>query len=104
MPNSGHIYVDGYDIANPKININAKVRENIGMVFNTSIFPNMTVLENVTLALIQLKKANKEQAVEEALHYLEIVGLKEKANVNPKTLSGAKAAGGNCPGLGASPT
>ena len=81
VPNGGHIYVDGYDIADPKININ-KVRENI--------FPNMTVLENVTLAPIQLKKANKEQAVEEALHYLEIVGLKEKANVNPKTLSGGQ--------------
>ena len=90
VPNGGHIYVDGYDIADPKININ-KVRENIVMVFqHFNLFPNMTVLENVTLAPIQLKKANKEQAVEEALHYLEIVGLKEKANVNPKTLSGGQ--------------
>ena len=90
VPNGGHIYVDGYDIADPKININ-KVRENIGMVFqHFNLFLNMTVLENVTLAPIQLKKANKEQAVEEALHYLEIVGLKEKANVNPKTLSGGQ--------------
>lgn len=88
--NSGHVYVDGYDIADKRTNIDL-VRQNIGMVFqHFNLFPNMTVLENVTLAPIQLKKANKEQAVEEALHYLEIVGLKEKANVNPKTLSGGQ--------------
>ena len=49
-PNSGHIYIDGYDIADPQVNIN-KVRENIGMVFqHFNLFPNMNVLENITLA------------------------------------------------------
>ena len=90
IPNGGHVYVDGYDIADPKVNIN-KVRENIGMVFqHFNLFPNMSVLENITLAPVQLKKETKEEAERDALHYLEVVGLKEKANVNPKTLSGGQ--------------
>ena len=89
VPNGGHVYVDGYDIADPKVNIN-KVRENIGMVFqHFNLFPNMSVLDNITLAPVQLGKASKA-AEEEALHYLDLVGLKEKANVNPQTLSGGQ--------------
>lgn len=90
IPNGGHVYVDGYDIADPKVDIN-KVRENIGMVFqHFNLFPNMSVLDNITLAPVQLKKADKATAQKEALHYLDIVGLKDKANVNPKTLSGGQ--------------
>lgn len=90
VPNGGHVYVDGYDIADPKVNIN-KVRENIGMVFqHFNLFPNMSVLDNITLAPVQLGKASKVAAEEEALHYLDLVGLKEKANVNPQTLSGGQ--------------
>ncbi|KRM28299.1 MULTISPECIES: amino acid ABC transporter ATP-binding protein [Limosilactobacillus] len=90
IPNGGHVYVDGYDIADPKVNIN-KVRENIGMVFqHFNLFPNMSVIENITLAPVQLKKESKEEAKKDALHYLEVVGLKEKTNVNPKTLSGGQ--------------
>ena len=90
VPNGGHVYVDGYDIADPKVNIN-KVRENIGMVFqHFNLFPNMSVLDNITLAPVQLGKASKAAAEEEALHYLYLVGLKEKANVNPQTLSGGQ--------------
>ncbi|MCH3921781.1 amino acid ABC transporter ATP-binding protein [Limosilactobacillus sp.] len=89
-PNSGHVYVDGYDIADPKVDIN-KVRQNIGMVFqHFNLFPNMSVLENITLAPTQLGKATKEEAEKEAMHYLDLVGLKEKANVNPQTLSGGQ--------------
>lgn len=89
-PNSGHVYVDGYDIADPKTDINL-VRQNIGMVFqHFNLFPNMTVLENIMLAPVELKKMTKEEAREAGLHYLEIVGLKDKANVNPKTLSGGQ--------------
>ena len=89
-PNSGHVYVDGYDIADPKVDIN-KVRQNIGMVFqHFNLFPNMSVLENITLAPTQLGKASKEEAEKDAMHYLDLVGLKEKANVNPQTLSGGQ--------------
>lgn len=90
IPNGGHVYVDGYDIADPSVNIN-KVRENIGMVFqHFNLFPNMSVIDNITLAPVQLKKTDKATAQKEALHYLDIVGLKDKANVNPKTLSGGQ--------------
>ena len=90
VPNGGHVYVDGYDIADPKVNIN-KVRENIGMVFqHFNLFPNMSVLENITLAPTQLGKASKEAAKKDAMHYLELVGLESKADVNPQTLSGGQ--------------
>lgn len=90
VPNSGHIYIDGYDIADPKTDINL-VRQNIGMVFqHFNLFPNMSVIDNITLAPVELKKMSKEEAQEAALHYLDIVGLKEKANVNPRTLSGGQ--------------
>lgn len=89
-PNSGHIYIDGYDIADPKTDINL-VRQNIGMVFqHFNLFPNMSVIDNITLAPVELKKMSKKEAQEAALHYLDIVGLKEKANVNPRTLSGGQ--------------
>lgn len=90
VPNGGHVYVDGYDIADPKVNIN-KVRENIGMVFqHFNLFPNMSVLENITLAPTQLGKASKEEAKKDAMHYLALVGLESKADVNPQTLSGGQ--------------
>lgn len=90
VPNSGHIYIDSYDIADPKTDINL-VRQNIGMVFqHFNLFPNMSVIDNITLAPVELKKMSKEEAQEAALHYLDIVGLKEKANVNPRTLSGGQ--------------
>lgn len=90
QPNSGHVYIDGYDIADPKVNIN-QVRENIGMVFqHFNLFPNMSVIENIMLAPVELKKASKEQARQDALHYLALVGLRDKADVNPSTLSGGQ--------------
>ena len=90
QPNSGHVYIDGYDIADPKVNIN-QVRENIGMVFqHFNLFPNMSVIENIMLAPVELKKASKEQARQDALHYLDLVGLRDKADVNPSTLSGGQ--------------
>ena len=88
--NSGHVYVDGYDIADKQTNIDL-VRQNIGMVFqHFNLFPNMSVAENIMLAPVQLKKMTNDEAHQAALHYLDIVGLKEKADVNPTTLSGGQ--------------
>lgn len=88
--NSGHVYVDGYDIADKHTNIDL-VRQNIGMVFqHFNLFPNMTVKQNITLAPTQLKKMTKEEADKSALKYLDVVGLKDKADVYPTTLSGGQ--------------
>lgn len=88
--NSGQIIIDGQDIMDPKTNIN-KVREKIGMVFqHFNLFPNMSVKDNITLAPVELKKESSGQAEEDALNLLDIVGLQDKANVNPSTLSGGQ--------------
>ena len=89
-PNSGHVYVDGYDIADPKVNIN-RVRQNIGMVFqHFNLFPNMNVLQNITLAPVELGKMSKDEAKKAAMHYLDLVGLSDKADANPTKLSGGQ--------------
>lgn len=88
--NSGHVYIDGYDIADKHTNIDL-VRQNIGMVFQQfNLFPNMTVKQNITLAPTQLKKMTKEEADEATLKYLDVVGLNDKADVYPTTLSGGE--------------
>ena len=87
---AGTVIVDGYEISDKKININ-NVRENIGMVFQLfNLFDNLTVMENLTLAPVDLKKATKEQAREKAISLLRRVGLEEKADVYPAQLSGGQ--------------
>lgn len=89
-PTGGKIYFEGVDITNPKININ-KHRQKMGMVFQQfNLFPNMTVLKNMTLAPIKLKKATKSEAEERALKLLERVGLADRANAYPSQLSGGQ--------------
>lgn len=89
-PTGGKIYFEGIDITNPKININ-KHRQKMGMVFQQfNLFPNMTVLKNMTLAPIKLKKATKSEAEERALKLLERVGLADRANAYPSQLSGGQ--------------
>lgn len=89
-PTGGKIYFEGVDITDPKININ-KHRQKMGMVFQQfNLFPNMTVLKNMTLAPIKLKKATKSEAEERALKLLERVGLADRANAYPSQLSGGQ--------------
>ena len=90
-PDDGNIIFDGVDIANPIVNIN-KVREKMGMVFQQfNLFNNKTVLENITLAPLMLKKEKtKEQIINQAYDLLDVINLKDKANVYPSTLSGGQ--------------
>ena len=89
-PSSGHIYIDGMDLMDKNTDIN-KVRERVGMVFqHFNLFPNMTVLDNLTLSPIMVKKESKEEAEKYALSLLEKVGLSDKANSYPNQLSGGQ--------------
>ncbi|EOD01331.1 amino acid ABC transporter ATP-binding protein [Caldisalinibacter kiritimatiensis] len=87
---SGEIIFEGKSITDDKNDVN-KLREKIGMVFQQfNLFPHMTVLENITLAPIKVKKMNKNEAEKVALKLLDRVGLKEKANAYPSQLSGGQ--------------
>lgn len=87
---SGEVIIDGYDITDPKTNIN-KVRENIGMVFqHFNLFNNLSVMGNMILAPTDLKKADKATARKNAERLLSRVGLLEKANAYPDQLSGGQ--------------
>jgi len=89
-PSSGHIYIDGMDLMDKNTDIN-KIRERVGMVFqHFNLFPNMTVLDNLTLSPIMVKKESKEEAEKYALSLLEKVGLSDKANSYPTQLSGGQ--------------
>ena len=89
-PTGGRILFEGVDITDPKININ-KHRQKMGMVFQQfNLFPNMTVLKNMTLAPVKLKKATKAEAEERAKKLLERVGLADRANAYPSQLSGGQ--------------
>ena len=82
--------INGVDISAKDTDIR-KIRRNIGMVFqHFNLFPNMNVLQNITLAPVQLGKMSKEEAKEAAYHYLDLVGLREKADANPSNLSGGQ--------------
>ena len=89
-PTDGKVFFKDQDITDKKMDT-SKFRQQIGMVFqNFNVFPNMTVLENITLTPILEKKIPKAQAEEEAMALLRRVGLEEKANEYPRKLSGGQ--------------
>ena len=86
----GQVVVDGFDLTDPKVDLD-RVRQHIGMVFqHFNLFPHMTVLDNVTLAPLLTKKMDRATAEQRALELLGQVGLAEKAGVKPSTLSGGQ--------------
>lgn len=88
--NGGEIAIDGQNINQPKVNID-KIREKVGMVFqHFNLFPHLTVMENMTLAPVQLGKMTKSEAIANAKKLLDRVGLADKADVKPDTLSGGQ--------------
>ena len=89
-PTGGHIYFDGTDLMDKKTNLNL-LRRKMGMVFqHFNLFPHKTVIENITLAPMQLLKLSKEQAEKEAMELLGMVGLADRADEYPSRLSGGQ--------------
>ena len=90
IPTGGKIIVDGTDVTDKKTDIN-KYRQKMGMVFqHFNLFPNMTILRNMTLAPTKLKGESKTEAEERALQLLDRVGLRDRANSYPSQLSGGQ--------------
>jgi polar amino acid transport system ATP-binding protein len=90
IPDSGSIIFEKQDITSKKCDIN-KVRQKMGMVFqNFNLFPQLTVMENITLAPVKLNIQTKEIASQNALNLLERIGLLDKRNEYPAKLSGGQ--------------
>jgi polar amino acid transport system ATP-binding protein len=86
----GQIFLEGVEISEPDVNQD-KVREQIGLVFQSfNLFGHLSILENITLALIHVKKMPKEEARQKALSWLERIGLADKADSYPDKLSGGQ--------------
>ncbi|MDZ5474072.1 amino acid ABC transporter ATP-binding protein [Bacillus sp. 31A1R] len=86
----GHVLIEGTDITDKKVDIN-KIRTEVGMVFqHFNLFPHKTVLENIMLAPVKVKKVPEEKAREKGLELLKKVGLSDKADAYPSALSGGQ--------------
>ncbi len=89
-PTDGSIYIDDERINSPKADVN-KIRQKMGMVFqHFNLFPHLTIMENITLAPVLLKKMTKAGAVNKGEELLKKVGLSEKAEAYPAQLSGGQ--------------
>lgn len=87
---SGKVVVNGYDLTDPKTDVN-RFRMDVGMVFQQfELFPHKKVIDNITLAPIHVRKMDPEKARQKALELLEKVGLREKADAYPEELSGGQ--------------
>ena len=90
MPSGGSIEFDGIDLTGAKVDLDLH-RQKMGMVFQQfNLFPHLTVLENLTLAPVLLKKMNKPEAEKKAMELLERVGLADRAGAYPNQLSGGQ--------------
>ena len=90
MPTSGTITFQGSEVTDPKADID-KIRQGMGMVFqHFNLFPNMTVLKNITLAPVRTGRMTQAEAEKLAMQLLQRVGLAEKANAYPNQLSGGQ--------------
>lgn len=89
-PTSGEVFLDGQQVNSPEANID-EIRTKLGMVFQSfNLFPHMTVMDNIMLAPIQVKKMSKEEAEKKAKELLKTVGLEDKADSYPSSLSGGQ--------------
>lgn len=90
VPTAGEIILEGQNITNPSVDIN-KIRTKLGMVFQQfNLFPHKTVVENIMVSPVMVKKISKAAAYEKALSLLAMVGLSEKENAYPSSLSGGQ--------------
>ena len=88
-PTKGKVFINGEQLTHK--NKTKIIRDNISMVFQQfNLYPHLTVLENLTLAPVKLHHKSKQEAEELAYHYLDVVGLRDKAHVYPLTLSGGQ--------------
>lgn len=90
IPTSGKIFVDDDEVTAPNVDIR-KIREEVGMVFQSfNLFPHLSVMENIILAPMKVKKIDRKQAEQLAMDLLKRVGLEEKAQSVPSQLSGGQ--------------
>ena len=91
VPTSGDILFEGSNITKAKAKQVNALRQKMGMVFqHFNLFPHLTILDNITLAPVKLKKMSKAQAREKAMTLLKRVGLEDKADAYPNQLSGGQ--------------